>query len=112
MVPPRGRLERRGVTKISADNGVYILETEGPEYRVAYVNAIDNIFGEYNDTTLHWDGDSEMILECFGKSKVFTDLTEAWDYATTLSVAYAYLEDGVCLIPEFKKVKFGKLLNE
>lgn len=96
---------------MSADSGVYILETEGPEYRVVYAQAIDNIFGKYDDTTFHWKGDPEMILDYFGESKVFSDLTEAWDHATVLSEGYEYLEDGVCLITDFKNTKFGELLN-
>lgn len=28
---------------MSADNGIYILETSGPEYRVAHLQAVDNI---------------------------------------------------------------------
>lgn len=28
---------------MSADNGIYILETIGPEYRVAHLQAIDNL---------------------------------------------------------------------
>lgn len=33
---------------MSADNGIYILETIGPEYRVAHLQAIDNL--EYDDS--------------------------------------------------------------
>jgi len=28
---------------VSADNGIYILETEGPEFRVAHLMAVENI---------------------------------------------------------------------
>lgn len=91
---------------MSADNGVYILQTYGPEFRVAYAHGIDNIYGNFNDETSHWEGDPEMFLEYFGKSKVFDNLEEALDFATNLSYDYEYLEYGVCLISDFKEKNF------
>jgi hypothetical protein len=94
---------------MSADNGVYVLQTYGPEFRVAYAGAIDNIYGPFNDTTLHWDGDMDRMIDVFGSSKVFNNLEEALDEAERMSYDYEYLEYGVCLIPDFKELKFGKL---
>jgi hypothetical protein len=92
---------------MSADNGVYVLQTYGPEYRVAYAQAIDNIFGKFNDETLHWDGNLEMMREYFGKSEIYPNLEEALDKAEALSYDYEYLEDGVCVITEFQTLKFS-----
>lgn len=93
---------------MSQDNGIYVIETYGPEYRVAYAHAIDNIFGKFSDETLHWEGNAEMMREYFGKSQVFTDIESALDWAEELSYDYEYLEDGVCVITEFKEIKFNK----
>lgn len=93
---------------MSADNGVYVLQTYGPEFRVVYAQAIDNIFGKFNDETLHWDGNPDMMVEYFGKSKVYTDLDDAMNEAERLSYDYDYLEDGVCLITDFREMKFGE----
>ena len=65
---------------MSSDNGVYILETKGPEYRVLYTQNIDQIYGKYNDETLRWDGDKELIKETFAESTVFQDLEKAKIY--------------------------------
>lgn len=94
---------------MSSDNGIYILETDGPEYRIAYAQAIDNIYGVFNDETNHWKGDDKMILEYFGSSKMYNDLQEAWDIATLWSEDHHYLEDGICLIRDFKDRKFSEL---
>jgi hypothetical protein len=94
---------------MSADNGVYVLQTYGPEYRVAYAQAIDNIFGKFNDETLHWDGDDAMIATYFKESEVFGTLDEALDKAEFLAEEYEYLEDGVCVIREFSQKKFSEL---
>lgn len=91
---------------MSADNGVYVLQTKGPEFRVAYGQAIDSIYGKFNDDTLHWDGNPEMMAEFFGKSKMFTDLDEALALAETMSYNYDYLEYGVCLITDFRALPF------
>ena len=94
---------------MSADNGVFVLQTEGPEFRVAYAGAIDNIYGSFSDDTLRWEGDMDRMIDVFGSSKVFNNLEEALDEAEKMSYDYEYLEYGVCLIPDFKELKFGKL---
>lgn len=93
---------------MSADNGIYVLETSGPEYRVAYSQAIDNIYGKFNDATNQWAGDMDRMMDVFGTSPVFVNIEQALDLAEELSYTYEYLEDGVCLIRNFKSMKFGQ----
>ena len=90
---------------MSADNGVYVLYTEsskGPEYRVAYAHAIDSIYGKFNDVTFRYDGDLPTIQETFQAAPVFYTLNEALDHAEEMEQKYDYLEDGICVINEFK----------
>lgn len=90
---------------MSADNGIYVLYTEsekGPEYRVTYAQAIDNIYGRYNDDLGRYEGDVTAIKSTFGDSPVFYSLNEAIDKAEEISYDYEYLEDGICVINEFK----------
>jgi hypothetical protein len=94
---------------MSADNGVFVLQTAGPEFRVAYTGAIDNIYGSFNDETHRWNGDMDRMIDVFAKSKVFNNLEEALDEAERMSYDYEYLEYGVCFITDFKELKFGKL---
>jgi hypothetical protein len=92
---------------MSADNGVYILYTEskkGPEYRVAYAQGIDNIYGLYNEETGTYSGNKDMILATFGDSEVFYSLDEAFDKADEISYDYEYLEYGTLLINEFREM--------
>lgn len=93
---------------MSADNGIYVLQTYGPEFRVAYAQAVDNIFGKFNDETLHWDGNVEMMKRYFGNSKVYSNLEEALDVAEEMSYDYEYLEDGVCVINEFQEINLNE----
>lgn len=94
---------------MSADNGVYILCTKGPEFRVAYADNINDIYGEFSDQSLQWQGDPLSLLQIFGEATVFIDEFEALDKAEELALSYAYLEDGVCLIREFDDWDFNKL---
>jgi hypothetical protein len=93
---------------MSADNGIYVLQTFN-EYRVAYHQGIDNIYGKFDDETFHWEGDDEMIKEYFGSAPVFNNLEEALDLAEELSYTYNYLEYGICLISDFKNKVFADL---
>jgi hypothetical protein len=94
---------------MSADNGVYILQTEGPEFRVAYQQSIDNIYGNFSDDTFQWQGDPEMMLEYFEDAPVFSNLEEALDKASEMSYDYEYLEYGICVITDFKDWNFNNL---
>lgn len=75
---------------MSADNGVYILETKGPEYRVAYAHAIENIFY-----------DSKILRECFDGCEVFSTRKKALDKAAEICDYAEYTEYGICLIDRY-----------
>jgi indole-3-glycerol phosphate synthase len=94
---------------MSADNGVYILQTAGPEFRVAYQQTIDNIYGNFSDDTFQWQGDPEVILEYFQNAPIFSDLESALDKAADIAYNYEYLEYGICVITDFKDWDFNNL---
>jgi hypothetical protein len=83
---------------MSADNGVYILETKGPEYRVAYASAIDNLTWAGDDS---FDGDwnKKSVRDYFGESKVYTNLDEAYNEAHMLHDNWSWTEYGICILP-------------
>lgn len=94
---------------ISADNGIYILHTKGPEFRVEHLQNIDDLYGNFSDESFQWQGDPDVMLDYFGNSKVFHNLEEALDYASELSYNYEYLEYGICVITDFKDWDFNRL---
>lgn len=94
---------------MSADNGIYILETKGPEYRVTYALNIDNIYGNFSDESYQWQGDPVSMMEYFGDALMFSNLEEALDKAAEMSYSYPYLEDGICVIRDFKDWDFDNL---
>lgn len=94
---------------MSSDNGIYILQTKGPEYRVGHHQAIDNIYGNFSDESYKWQGDPVMMVAYFGNDRKFSNLEEALDYAEELSYTYDYLEDGICVISDFDDWDFNSL---
>jgi hypothetical protein len=87
------------------DNGIYVLLTEtegGPEYRVAYTTAIDNIYGVWNAERAKYEGDLSAIVSTFHESEVFHTLNEALDKAEEIENDIGYTEDGICVINDFK----------
>ena len=97
---------------MSADNGIYILQTRGPEFRVAYGQAIDNVYGNFSDELFQWQGDPVSMLEFFQDAPVFEELEEALDKAEEMSYDYDYLEDGICVISDFTDWDFNKLKED
>ena len=99
---------------MSADNGIYILYTDsmdfdGPKYRVVHTQAIDSIYGKFNEETCKYEGDPEMIKHYFKDAKIFHTLNEAMDYAEELENDIGYTEDGICVINEF--AHYGQIFD-
>ena len=77
---------------MSADNGIYILETlapnnDGKEYRVVHAQAIENIF--YFDPERGYtqgdEGDDMELVLYFGGSEVFYNEEAAWNKAREIA---------------------------
>ena len=58
---------------MSADNGIYILETEGPEFRVAHLQAVENVDWDESKgkQTDNPDVQIKNAREMWANSKVF-----------------------------------------
>ena len=92
---------------MSIDNGIYVLETGGPEFRIVYAHAIDNIYGTFDSNSGKWSGDMNRMIDYFGQSVQYNSLDEAMIAAKVLSKQYIELEDGIAIIRNFKEMKFG-----
>ena len=83
---------------MSADNGIYILETDGPEFRVSHMQAVDNMYWD-RENGCECDDPDIMILNArsmWFRSPVFTDEKEAYEYAKKLEDKAGYTEYGIC----------------
>ena len=103
---------------MSADNGIYILESpsiDGKEYRVAYAMAIDNI--NYNNgKAVRADGQIYSIGDCykiliFSKSKIYPAKHLAKLEASIEAKKWPHTEYGICVIKDtkpFPKITYNR----
>lgn len=93
---------------MSADNGIYMLKTLGPEFRVKELSAVDNlewddtIENEHGEVTGGYSNDPDIHIknarEMWYKCKVFNDENKAYNYALKLLDDNPYTEYGLCRI--------------
>jgi len=89
---------------MSADNGIYVLQTDGPEFRVQHCQAIENINWDVDAKDYTEDEDVTIVnaRELFKGAPVFTDEGEALKFASKCSKEYHILEYGI------QPIKIGK----
>jgi len=100
---------------MSADNGIYILETRKPpikegssytnqmksEYRVAYASAIDNL-----------DASDLYMVVIFGDSLVYDDVEESIKVAKNMAKQFPYLEYGIIVIHDYRNKYFPNMTSK
>lgn len=89
---------------MSADNGVYILETSkdsGKEYRVAHLQAVENVYWDYSSRQSSNSPDVciQNARRMWKDAPVFVDRIEALRKAD--EIASEILSDGFCPILEY-----------
>jgi hypothetical protein len=89
---------------MSADNGVYIAKFDSGVYRVAYAQAIENVYENADDK----EAAKAMHSLYFGDSPIFTECKLAVDYANQLADTYEYLEYGVVTLNDITLIEFDE----
>jgi hypothetical protein len=85
---------------MSADNGIYILKTEGPEYRVAHLQAVENVNWDHskNDYTDDPDVMIQNAREMWSPCQPFNSEAEALKIASHMLQREFICEYGICSI--------------
>jgi hypothetical protein len=94
-----------------SSNGTYVLQTYGPEWRVAQVEEVGVLFEEQDLETLKWTPNVDAIVGAFKESKVFDNFEDAWDHATNLEHEKE-TKLGVALIREFKTMRYSEIQSQ
>ena len=95
------------------DNGIIILQTQGeeggPEFRVAYLEQVDSIYGFWDEEVENWEPDRGIILDMFTESDIYTELENAFDYAQELAADKPYMDNGIMVVTDFKDLMFNDI---
>lgn len=81
--------------------GTYIIETKGPEYRIAENINLDFLYGPWESG--RYIPDPHMFVALLGECVVYNDFEQAWDQAIGLS------EDGAALIRDFSEHSYDDI---
>lgn len=97
---------------MSSDNGVYVLQTKGPQFRIAHMQNVTALFEEYNVADKTWTPNILTIVEVYATSAVYESLDEAWDAASNMEDDIGWTEYGTNLITDFKEYSFSDFEKE
>lgn len=93
------------------EDGVYILVTKDG-YRVTYSE--DNyiyLYGTFNDDTMAYDLNPDVLNTMFGKCAVFPDAKSVLDAAKWISKTVQETVNGIMFIDSYGKYTYEELLN-
>jgi hypothetical protein len=94
-----------------SEQGVFILETAGPEYRVSDAVSYHMVFSEWGPNG-QWLYDPDKIKSVFEKSKAYSDLDSAMARARTKVLTTPnYLEWGICVVDNWKMNNYASMVN-
>lgn len=90
-------------------SGIYILQTRDG-YRVNYSESYDCLLGSFNDDTMNYDIDAEVLQRMFGNCRVFNNELVAIESARSISKVFNETDDGIMLL-KYADYTYEELLN-
>jgi len=91
-------------------SGVYVMVTQDG-YRVAASDRFVYLFGSYNDDSMNYNIESQVLSEMFGNCAILETAKEALESAKCISKTINETEDGIMFIDSYGKYTFEELLN-
>ena len=97
---------------MSQDDGVYVLQTKGPQFRIAHMQNVVSLFDDYNVVDKTWTPNILTIVQNYATSVVYESLDQAWDAASNMEDDLGGTEYGTNLITDFKDYSFSDFEKE
>jgi len=91
-------------------SGVYVMMTQDG-YRVAASDRFVYLFGSYNDDSMNYNIETQVLSEMFGNCATLETAKEALEAAKCISKTINETEDGIMFIDSYGKYTFEELLN-
>ena len=91
-------------------DGIYIMVTKDG-YRVAASDQFVYLFGSYNDDSMNYNLETEVLQKIFGNCAVLETAKDAIESAKCISKTLNETEDGIMFIDSYGKYTFEELLD-
>jgi hypothetical protein len=91
-------------------SGIYIMVTKDG-YRVSASNQFVYLFGSYNDDSMNYNLETEILQKIFGNCAVLETAKDAIESAKCISKTLNETEDGIMFIDSYGKYTFEELLD-
>lgn len=91
-------------------SGIYIMVTKDG-YRVAASDQFVYLFGSYNDDSMNYNLEAEVLQKIFGNCAILETAKDAIEAAKCISKTINETEDGIMFIDSYGKYTFEELLD-
>lgn len=91
-------------------SGIYIMATKDG-YRVAASDQFVYLFGSYNDDSMNYNLEAEVLQKVFGNCAILETAKDAIEAAKCISKTINETEDGIMFIDSYGKYTFEELLD-
>ena len=91
-------------------SGIYVLKTKDG-YRVNFAKNYDYLFGSYNDDTMNYNINADILKKIFGNCAVIPNEMMALESAKGISRLHNETEDGIMVLTSYASYTFEDLLN-
>ena len=91
-------------------SGIYVMVTKDG-YRVAASDQFIYLYGSYNDDSMNYNLETEVLQTIFGNCAVLETAKDAIESAKCISKTLNETEDGIMFIDSYGKYTFEELLD-
>ena len=81
-------------------------------FRVAYSKQYENMIGSYDDSSMNYRLNKDVIKEVFGDKKNYTEYSEAVHAAIDISKKYPETNDGIFVMRHALNKTFDEVVND
>jgi hypothetical protein len=90
--------------------GVYVMVTKDG-YRVASSDQFVYLFGSYNDDSMNYNIETQVLDKMFGNCAILNSAKDALEAAKCISKTINETDDGIMFIDSYGKYTFEELMN-
>ncbi len=90
--------------------GIYVMVTKDG-YRVTASDQFVYLFGSYNDDSMNYNLETQILDKMFGNCAILDSAKDAIEAAKCISKTLNETEDGIMFIDSYGKYTFEELMN-